>query len=205
MSALATENSAVPANRNADAIRRASTALKASATFWLVIAIVGQWAFLVFILTFYGSTSLAGNFEAWSKNTILPKGYIANDTTGNRLFAAHALIAAVVAFGGVLQLIPKLRARFPIFHRWNGRVFLTAIIAASLSGIAMNWWRDTGTLAISINGCSFYCLHGTRGDTCNCVISWHIGVGRCAHLWWQVVCGFCVWDFSRGSLSPRVR
>ncbi len=152
LSAIVTENSALPANRNADAIRRASTTLKASATFWLVIAIIGEWAFLIFILAFYGSTSLTGQFEAWTKNTILPKGYIANDTTGNLFFAAHTLIAAVVAFGGVLQLIPRIRARFPAFHRWNGRVFLIAIIAASLSGMMMNWWRETATVAISING-----------------------------------------------------
>lgn len=152
LSAIVTENSALPANRNADAIRRASAALKASATFWLVIAIIGEWAFLIFILAFYGSTSLTGHFEAWAKNTILPKGYIANDATGNLMFATHALVAALVAFGGVLQLIPPLRMRFPAFHRWNGRVFLVAIVAASLSGMMMNWWRETGTVAISING-----------------------------------------------------
>ena len=152
MSAIATENAGISAKRNTDAIRRASTALKASATFWLVIAIIGEWAFLIFILAFYGSTSLTGNFEAWTKNTILPKGYIAGDTIGNLFFAMHALIAAVVAFGGVLQLMPALRARFPVFHRWNGRVFLLAIIAASLTGLFMNWWRDMSTLAITVNG-----------------------------------------------------
>lgn len=152
MSVIASQNPAIPVRESTGTLRRASTALKASATFWLVIAIVGEWAFLIFIVAFYGSTSLTGNFEAWTKNTILPKGYIAGDRTGNLFFATHALIAAVVAFGGVLQLMPRLRARFPAFHRWNGRVFLTAILAASLSGITMNWWRETSTVAISING-----------------------------------------------------
>ena len=113
MSAIATENAAIPAKRNTDAFRRANAALKASATFWLVIAIVGEWAFLIFVVAFYGSTSLTGNFEAWTKNTILLKGYIAGNTTGNLFFAMHALIAALVAFGGVLQLMPTLRAGFP--------------------------------------------------------------------------------------------
>ena len=117
-----------------------------------MIAIIGEWAFLIFILAFYGSTSLTGHFEAWTKNTVLPKGYIANDATGNLMFATHALIAALVAFGGVLQLIPPLRMRVPVFHRWNGRVFLIAIVAASLSGKMMNWWRKTATVAISIYG-----------------------------------------------------
>jgi Predicted membrane protein (DUF2306) len=152
LSAIAPQNPAISASANASNLRRASAALKASVSFWLVITVVGQLAFLIFILAFYGSTSLTGNFEAWTKNTILPKGYIAGDTTGNLFFAAHTLIAAIVAFGGVLQLIPKIRARFPVFHRWNGRVFLMAIIAASLSGMFMNWWRETATVAISING-----------------------------------------------------
>jgi hypothetical protein len=150
--AVASQNPAIPVTANTGTLRRASAALKASATFWLVIAIFGEWAFLIFIVAFYGSTALTGHFEAWTKNTILPKGYIAGDTTGNMFFATHTLIAAVVAFGGVLQLMPKLRVRFPAFHRWNGRVFLTAIFAASLSGMTMNWWRETSTVAISING-----------------------------------------------------
>jgi uncharacterized membrane protein len=120
--------------------------------YWLVVTIIGQLAFLIFIVGFYWTTSLTGNFEGWTKNKILPYGYIARDPTGNLIFAFHVVVAALVAFGGVLQLTPQIRTRFPTFHRWNGRVFLLAILAVSSSGLFLNWWREAGTIAITING-----------------------------------------------------
>jgi hypothetical protein len=75
----------------------ADSALKAAAHFWFVVAVIGQWAFLYYIVAFYGTSTLTGNFQAWTKNTFLHKGYIAGDTVGNLAFAAHALLAAVIA------------------------------------------------------------------------------------------------------------
>ncbi len=49
----------------------ADTALKATAGFWFLVAAIGQWAFLYYIVAFYGPSTLQGNFEAWSKNTFL--------------------------------------------------------------------------------------------------------------------------------------
>ena len=95
----------------------ADTALKAAAGLWFLVAVIGQWAFLYFIVAFYGPSTLQGNFEAWSKNTFLFKGYIAGDTAGNLAFAAHVLLAAVIAFGGAIQLIPQIRTRAITVHR----------------------------------------------------------------------------------------
>ncbi len=135
---------------------RANTFLKIAATFWLIVTIIGQWAFMGFVAVFYGSSSLQGHFADWTKNKMLLKGYVAGDTAGNLFFAAHVLIAAVIAFGGVLQLIPQIRARATAFHRWNGRVFMVAVLAASLSGLYLVWVRQTsltttGALAISLD------------------------------------------------------
>lgn len=55
----------------------ADTALKAAAGLWFLVAVVGQWAFLYYIVAFYGPSTLQGNFEAWSKNTFLLKRYVA--------------------------------------------------------------------------------------------------------------------------------
>ena len=48
-------------------------------------------------------------------------------------------------------------ARAPALHRWNGRLYLTAAVGASLSGIYMVWWRgavgDTAQhVATTLNG-----------------------------------------------------
>src|SRR5215469_201054 len=84
----------------------ADKALNAAARFWLVVAVIGQWTFLYYIAAFYGPSTFTGNFQAWTKNTFLRMGYVRGDTAGNLAFAAHALLAAVIAFGGAMQLIP---------------------------------------------------------------------------------------------------
>jgi len=127
----------------------ADAALKAAVHFWFLAAVVGQWAFLFYIIAFYGPSSIQGHFEAWSKNPFLPKGYVAGDTAGNLAFAAHALLAAVTSFGGAIQLIPQIRARAMAVHRWNGRLFLVTALAVSVSGLYMVWVRGTRTGTIN--------------------------------------------------------
>jgi len=132
------------------------TALKAAARLWFLVAVIGQWAFLYYIVAFYGSPTLQGNFQAWSRNTMLLKGYVAGDTVGNLTFAAHVLLAAVIAFGGALQLVPQIRSRLPALHRWNGRLFMLTALGVSLSGLYMIWVRGSspifvGALAISLD------------------------------------------------------
>jgi hypothetical protein len=83
-------------------------------------------------------------------------GYVAGDTAGNLSFAAHALLVAVIAFGGTLQLMPQIRARAPWFHRWNGRLFLSTALGVSATGLYMEWVRGDrpnllSAIAISLN------------------------------------------------------
>jgi len=128
------------------AARRAAgayAALTYSVRFWFVTAVIGQWAFLYYIAAFYDAATLRGDFAAWSRNTFLLKGYVAGDTAGNLAFATHVMLAALVTFGGALQLIPWLRSRFISVHRWNGRLFLVTAIAAALSGLYMIWVRGS--------------------------------------------------------------
>ncbi len=153
----------VPQLQNSTASQRrhslqdfADTALKAAAGLWFLVAVIGQWAFLYYIVAFYGPSTLQGHFQDWSKNTFLFKGYVAGDTAGNLFFAAHALLAAVIAFGGAIQLIPQIRARAISIHRWNGRLFLLTALGGSVSGLYMNWVRGArvnivGALALSLD------------------------------------------------------
>jgi uncharacterized membrane protein len=134
----------------------ASAVLRGAARYWFVTAVIGQWFFLYYLLAFYGPSTLTGNFQAWSRNRLLFKGYVAGDTAGNLAFAAHALLAAVIAFGGALQLVPQIRARALAFHRWNGRVFMVTALGLSVSGLYMVWIRGSnpsmvGRLSISLN------------------------------------------------------
>jgi hypothetical protein len=49
----------------------ADSALKAAAGFWFVVAVIGQWALLYYLVAFYGPSTFTGNFRAWTKNTPL--------------------------------------------------------------------------------------------------------------------------------------
>jgi len=119
--------------------------LSGSALFWFTAALIGQWTFLYYIVAFYGSSALSGDFASWRKNHMLITGYVPGDTVGNLVFLAHALTAATIAFGGVVQLVPWIRRHAPAVHRWNGRVFLSAALAISLAGLYLVWIRHTST------------------------------------------------------------
>lgn len=123
----------------------AERTLTAAAGLWLAVALVGQWAFVTYILTSYAWPAAQGNIEAWADRAL--KGYEPGDTAGNLVFGAHVLMAAVMTFGGALQLVPQIRARARSFHRWNGRIFLLTAFTISLGGLYLVWVRHaTSTL-----------------------------------------------------------
>ncbi len=122
----------------------AGRALNAAATFWFTVAVIGQTMFLFYILRFYGPSTLTGNFQVWRLNKMLIRGYVPGDAVGNLAFAGHVLMAAVITFGGTVQLIPHIRDRAPAVHRWVGRAFLTTAMGASVLGLYMTWARHTG-------------------------------------------------------------
>lgn len=128
--------------------------LTAAAGLWLATALIGQWAFVSYILASYGWSAARGDIEAWSDRAL--KGYEAGDTVGNIVFGAHVLMAAVMSVGGGLQLVPGIRARAAPFHRWNGRVFLATAFAISLGGLYLVWVRHAtlsmvGSVGITLN------------------------------------------------------
>lgn len=131
--------------------------LTGAASLWYIATFAGQLVFVFYIVAFYGPTTLTGNYADWDKNPFLRKGYVDGDEAGNSAFAAHVIVAAIVAFGGMLQFLPQIRAKAISFHRWNGRAFMLGSLAAAVSGFYMVWFRGpieswTNALAISLNG-----------------------------------------------------
>lgn len=129
--------------------------LKVSAVLWFLAAVAGQWIFAFYVLAFYGGSAARMDFEAWGR--VLPEGIVEGEPLGNFAVAMHLLAAVFVSFCGALQLVPHIRARFPAVHRWNGRVYLFAVVSASLAGFWMVWTRGTvsgpvGDVFITING-----------------------------------------------------
>lgn len=130
-------------------------ALRSVAATWYAVALVGQWLFVYYIAIAYGSPTLAGDPSAWDRTRPI-MGYVPGDTAGNALFISHVLLAIVVSLGGMLQLLPWVRARFPAVHRWNGRLFLSTAMLLAGGGLLMTWWRGAqlsvpGAVGISGN------------------------------------------------------
>jgi hypothetical protein len=113
--------------------------LQSTAALWFLIALLGQFLFMVYVTSFYGGAALQGNFTSWNK--IMPHGYVAGQTLGNAAIAGHLLLAAIITLGGPLQLSAQVRRRAPVFHRWNGRLYLFTAVGASLTGMYMVWFR----------------------------------------------------------------
>jgi hypothetical protein len=109
----------------------AAATLNAAARFWFVVAVAGQWMFACYIALVYGGAAVQGNLQASTSR--LANGYEAGNTVGNTVLFAHLLFAGAISFMGALQLIPKIRARFPVFHRWNGRIY---IVVAFIMGVS---------------------------------------------------------------------
>lgn len=124
-----------PPARRADWLGRA-------ATFCYLSIAAGQLLFTAFILLFYYPSSLSGDFAAWNTKPLI-KGFVAGDASGNLFFAAHVLMAAVITFGGLVQLVPAIRGRWPQVHRWNGRLYLASALMLSLGGLWLTWGRGT--------------------------------------------------------------
>lgn len=147
----------------------ADTALKAATRFWFVVTVVGQLVFAFALAAFYGLTAVRGDFHGWAK--FLSRGYVPGDRMGNLAIAMHVGSAVLIMLAGAVQLVPQVRSRFPVFHRWNGRIYMLTTVVLSTAGLYMTWIRGSvGDLSVHL------------GSTLNAVLIWLCGAMalRCA-------------------------
>jgi hypothetical protein len=130
----------------------AASSLRRSAQLWFLIALAGQGMFVIYVAAFYGGAAVQGDFERW--NRVLGRAWVAGDTIGNLALAAHLLIAVVIMLGGPLQFLPKIRRVAPRFHRWNGRIYLPAVMLTSLAGLVMILRKEHDTQLLQHIGVS---------------------------------------------------
>src|SRR5271156_4971849 len=125
----------------------ADRALKAAAGFWFVVTVLGQLVFALAVASFYGLSAARGNWQQWNKS--MTHGYTPGHPLKNLVVAIHLGSAVIILLCGAIQLIPKIRQRFPAFHRWNGRIYFVTALALSMAGLYMLWFR--GASAICLN------------------------------------------------------
>ncbi len=110
--------------------------LKWAASAWYCIAVAGLMAFFLYVIVHYGGAAFG--FSDTEPGTT----FIEGDTLGNFFLVTHLSLALVVISGGLLQLLPSLRTRFPAFHRLNGRLFMVSAIVCSLAGQYLIFTRE---------------------------------------------------------------
>jgi uncharacterized membrane protein len=138
----------------------ADTALTAAARFWFAVTVLGQLVFAFTVASFYALTALRGDYHKWN----FTNGYVPGFSMGNTAVVMHVASAAFVMFAGAVQLVPQIRNRFPVFHRWNGRIYMLTALTLSVAGLYMTWIRGSvGDLSIHL------------GSTLNAVLIWLCG------------------------------
>lgn len=120
----------------------AGRALTGAATLWFVVAAIGHWIFVVYLIAHYGPLILT-NGAAGLAESAMPGGHVPGDLVGNAAALAHVVLATIVIGGGPLQLMPQIRNRFPRFHHWLGRSYITAAVISAAGGLYMIWTRGT--------------------------------------------------------------
>ncbi len=121
----------------------AAGALRVAAGFWFAVAVVGQVTFASSVALFYSMTALRGDIGAWNKRLV--HGYIAGDPIGNAALIIHIASAVLIIFSGTIQFVPAIRRHAPVFHRWNGRVYIFTAVSLAAAGLYMLISRGTGT------------------------------------------------------------
>lgn len=130
--------------------------LRHAARGWFVATLAGQLLFTAFIIGFYYTSIFSDNFAGWDAKPNIT-GFVPGDVAGNRQFAGHVLLAAVMTLAGLAQLVPALRQRWPRLHRWSGRLFLASAGLLALGGLWLVWGRGsyltlTGGVSVSLDG-----------------------------------------------------
>lgn len=115
--------------------------LENSKKIWFICLLIAQICFVIYLALGYGLTGVTTGISGW--NSLNSTAYVANDATGNFMYAAHVLLAIVMIIGGSLQLIPSIRTKHPRFHRYNGRIFVLLACTISMAGMYLMIVRGT--------------------------------------------------------------
>lgn len=114
--------------------------LKKTTIFWFIVTLLGQWAFALYVILYYGGFIFLNGLNGIGEGHA-PKGYVLGDVKGNIILSIHLITAVVIIAGGPLQLIPYIRIKFPKFHRWLGRFYMIFVLFGAIGGVYLTWSR----------------------------------------------------------------
>ncbi|WP_258098638.1 DUF2306 domain-containing protein [Marinoscillum pacificum] len=109
----------------------------------LLVATVWSSAMLfgLYILAFYFIALIQGNTTQW--NEILPGLYDEQTRGATAGIGLHFAAGGIILILGCIQLLDGIRTKYPVFHRWVGRVYVVASIITALGGLAFIFLKGT--------------------------------------------------------------
>lgn len=104
------------------------TAIGLVATVWLSATLFG-----LYILAFYAGALAEGEMERW--NRVLPGLHDPQTPAATAGIGLHFAAGGLILILGCIQLMGGVRARYPAFHRWTGRLYVAAALLAGIGGL----------------------------------------------------------------------
>ena len=119
-------------------LRLSLQAVSAAALRWSSFALVttaltSALLFGLYILAFYAGALADGDMVKW--NDILPGLYEPETPAATLGIGLHFAAGGIILVLGGIQLVSRLRDRYPAFHRWTGRLYVTAAFFAGIGGL----------------------------------------------------------------------
>lgn len=131
-----------------------TTALRWSGTLLVTTVWVSAALFGLYILAFYASALYEGEMTRW--NNVLPRLYESETPTATTGIGLHFAAGGIILVLGSLQLIQRIRLRWPAVHRWVGRVYVLACLLAAVGGLVFIAMKGTVGGAVMNAGFALY-------------------------------------------------
>ena len=140
-----------------------------SIKFWFVVTFASQIVFASYMAMLYSKAAFLG------ETSVLHEGAIKEtDFWGGVQLMAHLLLGAIITLSGPFQLIPAVRKNYPIFHKWNGRLYFVTAILISLGAIYLILTRGSTVSTVMIIG---VVMNGLLILLCT-ILSWYYAVQK---------------------------
>ena len=97
-------------------------------TVWISALLFGAYIFI-----FYFIGALKGNIVNWNK--VLPNLYHPDSEIASISIGAHFAAGGLILMLGCIQLIERIRVRYPFIHRWLGRLYVLLSMVTAIGGL----------------------------------------------------------------------
>lgn len=142
----ATQQQPLQRKRNVTGAIRNVTSVLLLITVWSSAGLFG-----LYIIAYYAASLYQGNAARW--NEMLPGLYSKDATASTTGIGLHFAMGGIILVLGSIQLISSLRNRWPAFHRWVGRIYVTASMLAAIGGLVFIF--TTGTIGGTVMNMGF--------------------------------------------------